>query len=254
MLYDAGNFLHILRRKPISIANPKVAASATLAFQFGWRPLIQDLIKMTSFAESVEKRRLEILKSQTGEGLKRQVMLFQDAQTQRGQLSVHSVAGIFANPTFTDSMTIRQWGCVTWKARNLAAGYGVTPTWTDAFRSSFGLNAGMIPIDIWKALPWSWCIDWFAGVSDFMQANYNTIHYEPSMMGVMTNRITTRHWDPYPPTPPFITGPQTVTRNQKLRQGIQPLVNPPTLKLPFMDNFKMSVLGSLTILKILGRP
>ena len=53
MLKHAGDLLHKIKT-PSRLSLDKEAAAATLAYQFGWAPLIQDLSKLINFSELVQ--------------------------------------------------------------------------------------------------------------------------------------------------------------------------------------------------------
>lgn len=58
-LRHAGDLLHKLKT-PKDLRPINDAASATLAWQFGWKPIIDDLRKLMKFHDIVEKRRRQI--------------------------------------------------------------------------------------------------------------------------------------------------------------------------------------------------
>jgi hypothetical protein len=123
----------------------------------------------------------------------------------------------------------------------------------DAFKAALGLNKGYIPIDIWKALPWSWLIDWSLDISQTLQANYNMIYYTATNCCRMDYSSNTYSHGDYPSIHNHWLSSGTFTYEVKARKVL--IIPPnltPTLKLPFLDNFKLSVLGSLAILKISG--
>lgn len=133
---------------------------------------------------------------------------------------------------------------------------GKEPSHNEAFRSALGLNLGMIPITIWKALPWSWMIDWFADISNVMQANYNMIFYSPSAINFMENRVViteTSGGSNASGNTSATVSAGSLKIERKLRSQLSTSAAKVTLRLPFLDNFKLSILGSLTILGLSGR-
>lgn len=101
-------------------------------------------------------------------------------------------------------------------------------------------------------------IDWFTDISSVLQANYNMLYYEPSQVNRMDHVTSiTRHpawptkeegWNESP-----IISKGEGELDDKWRQILSPSLLSPTLRVPFLDTFKLSVLGSLAILKLTGR-
>lgn len=254
MLKHAGDLLHGIKNNPSGLSPDKEAASAVLAYQFGWAPLIQDIGRMIDFGDTVRKRQRDIMKANSKGGLRRKVMLAEDSKTASGDQILWSSYAVKLQPKFTVTESAKKWATLRWTVRDQKQ-IGRVPTWNEAFRASYGLNRGHIPIQIWKGLPWTWAIDWFADISNVLTANYNSIYYQPSMINIMTFRESTTVWEPYVNEKPYGTitlSGGTVTETSKNRVQKAPNTNV-RIKLPFMDNFKLSILGSFAILRIRGR-
>lgn len=249
MLKHAGDLLHKIV-SPSGLNPAKEAAAATLAYQFGWAPLIEDIMKLLDFSDHV-KRRQEILeKAHTEKGLRRRVDLGSESWSATGSTSIWSTYGVFLSQSYTSDRGFKVWGVVTWKVRDPAA-IGKKPTFMDAFNTALGFNKGMIPISVWKALPWSWMIDWFAGISDLLQARYNMIYYKPSRVSIMRTSFNNRTYKEFTQGSILVSqGRIEVTFKDRYANNSPSAA--PNLKLPFLDNFKLSILGSLAILGISG--
>jgi hypothetical protein len=253
MLKDTGDYLHGLRKRP-RVPSDRDLASQTLAYQFGWGPLIGDIVKMISFTEIVQKRQSELEKASSSRGLKRRITLEPDVQMETANKLVWSaapLANLRANCTTTHSR--ETWATVRWTLKP-GQSTGKKPTYMEAFNAALGLNRGMIPIDVWKALPWSWAIDWFADISNIMQANYNMIYYSPGSVCIMNRIKSTMVIDPqkHPVRGHVATGGIRVreTLSRAVTSSPSPTLK---MKVPFLDAFKLSILGSFTILRIRGR-
>lgn len=253
MLKDTGDYLHGLRKRP-RIPSDRDVAAQTLAYQFGWGPLVGDIVKMLSFVDTVKKRQDELRKANSSRGLKRRVTLDpMTEQTTESKLawSASPMGGITV--TCVTTHTRESWATCRWNLRS-GQNIGRDPTFSEAFNAALGLNRGMIPIDVWKSLPWSWAIDWFADISNLLQANYNMIYYSPGKVCIM-NRIKSEMAIPEYGTPTrgliFTSG--TRTRETLYRTVVSNPSSIPTLRVPFLDSFKLSILGSFTILRIRGR-
>jgi len=252
MLRHAGDLLHKIRR-PSGLDPAKEAAAATLAYQFGWAPLIGDLGKLLDFSKAVEKTQRTIKGAHSSRGIRRRIQLGTESYATSGSSTVWSIYGLFLTPQFESELGCKTWGVVHWKVRDPNQ-VGKIPTWNSALQSALGFNLGQIPITVWKAIPWTWLIDWFADISNILQANYNMIYYRPSRACIMRTSWNIRRYKAVP-TGPGATDVCTQGTIDSIFKERLPVNSPSTsfnLKLPFMDNFKLSILGSLTILRLSG--
>lgn len=254
MLKHAGDLLHKIR-SPSGLSPHKEAAAATLAYQFGWAPLIGDLMKLTQFAELTKRRQQELSKANSQRGSMRRMSFpdKKDVVVEDNKLLISDCGLVYGS--ITKTRITKSWATCRWKARG-GQMIGKEPSHNEAFRSALGLNLGMIPITIWKALPWSWMIDWFADISNVMQANYNMIFYSPSAINFMENRVViteTSGGSNASGNTSATVSAGSLKIERKLRSQLSTSAAKVTLRLPFLDNFKLSILGSLTILGLSGR-
>lgn len=250
MLKHAGDLLNKIRNLPSGLDPVAGAAAANLAYKFGWEPLISDLSKLLNFSDLTRKRQQQLKKAASHKGARTKVSWGPDKTTSPDGAwidignSAYPVAGLRVHTTET-------WATCRWHLKS-GQDIGYEPSFQEGFRTALGLNPGHVPISVWKALPWSWMIDWFTDISNVMQANYNILYYTPSKLCRMDRSVTTRTHQAYSPWPDF-----SVTEGEAIGTVLRRKVLTPTpqvtLKLPFMDNFKLSILGSLAILKLKGR-
>lgn len=252
MLKHAGDLLFKFRN-PHRVSNPiKEAAAANLAYNFGWKPLIEDLIKLSKFAELVEKRRQQLAAAQSGKGLRRRVNLGTYSTDSTQNLTLWNDA-YYLRPPVRLQQSLEIWGTARWKCNNLS-GISGPPSFSDAWNSVLGLNLGHMPISIWKALPWSWMFDWCYNLSDVLQRNYNMLYYTPENVCIMRHFTSTASHPEWPEGDTPILTAGRVVNHWKMREVIPPhSYTEASLKLPFLDSFKLSILGSLTIVKLSRR-
>lgn len=246
MLKHAGDLLHKIR-EPSRLSPAKEAAAANLAYQFGWAPLVGDILKLLDFEKHVMRRQIELSKANSRRGLKRR-MPFLDVppslMSHDDDVLLSSVAGNVRG-SVTKTSSTRAWATVRWKVKS-GQSYGKLATHNEAFRSALGLNLGMIPITVWKALPWSWMIDWFADISNTLQANYNMIYYNASSACFMEQR-TQQVWTSGGTNSIGSLSAGYWRRDVKIRTPLSTSTSVNTLRVPFLDTFKLSILSSLTI-------
>lgn len=242
MLRHAGDLLHKIKYRPSGLSPAKEAASATLAYQFGWAPIVQDLVKLTGLAGAVRQRQKNLSKAGSPGGLKRRISLGSDTKTVSGTTTVHSTYGINIQPKFVDTMSYKQWATIRWTIID-ASQLGKDPSWMDATYTELGFLPGHVPIEIWKAIPWTWMIDWFADISNILAANYNSIFYRPSLLNIMRHSVSERQFMPYQQ---FAGGIKHVEWKERYVDAAPSASL--RLRVPFLDPFKLSILGSLTYL------
>lgn len=246
MLRHAGNLLHGISR-PSGLNPVKEAAAANVAYQFGWGPLIEDIGKMLDFSDAVKKRQMMLARAHSSKGVRRRVILDSGHDSREGQTTVWSTYTLLADQKYVQTRQYKRWATVTWTVKDKSQ-IGRIPTFTEGFRTMTGTNAGHIPIAIWKALPWTWAVDWFTDISNVLQANYNMIYYQPSRACIMTHSKSQRHYRHFRTSSgKFEISSSYITQEWKERQPFSPTARA-TMKLPFLDSFKLSIVGSLTIL------
>lgn len=254
MLRQAGDLLLNIRNWAINhMTRPQQLASANLAWQFGWAPLLQDLAKVWDFGKLVDDRLKLLGALNSGKTVNRRVKFGSFQESIRSGVTLHSILGITIQPSAYLARKVDCWATVRWSLR---PGQALVrpPTWLDAFRSVYGLTFWDLPVQIWKALPWSWMIDWFANISDAMTVAKNMLFYAPSRINKMWFEATTCTYDPLNPfSNRFYAGgtlERTIKSRTQLSVGDASGIH---LSVPFLDAFKLSILGSLTIVKLARR-
>lgn len=256
MLKDAGDFLHKIKKPPPpGRGTLSEIASATLAYQFGWKPLAEDILKLISFQEAVAKVQRRLDRAESQRGYRHRVNLGEQTASQTLNQTLWSEGGFSSGLVPIRCTASRKtWVTVKWKLKEKQVFGKHSSRYTNAMRVMLGLNPGMIPISVWKALPWTWLIDWFTDISNVLITSYNQIYY--TAMDAMIMQTTTYkashgglRWNTPPRTGQISSG--QYERVIKTRAPF-PLTAPnlPTLRRPALDAFQLSVLGSLTILRI----
>lgn len=263
MIRHAGDTLHGISR--FSEMNPlQQAASSNLAYKFGWDPLISDIRKISNIMDYTKKRQKFLMKTDEVLGAVSKAYLGSESYVNENDYDGPYPFGnwmiTFAQPrTFKKTTEIKRWCSVRWRLRDFQPLYMSEPPVTP-FQAVTGLHTSNIPLTIWKALPWTWLSDWFVDLSSSIQAAQNLLYFEPTDICWMESRTTTTEISAA--TIKYNTNGGGVygtcsrlnyVKTEKYRQvltGDESLVQ---AKLPMMDSFKLSVLGSLATLRLLGR-
>lgn len=255
MLRHAGNLLG----RSIGVVAPQATGSgafreiaeAVISYQFGWGPLLQDLAKMLKLAEAIDKRQADLEKLKSRKGLRRKLKLWSGQTQTEGNATLSTVYGRWLDQNYISVKRRKIWGTVRWVPR-FPWLWRRKPSWIDAFKSAMGLNPSMIPITVWKALPWSWAIDWFTNASNVFLATRNMVLYKPSKVCIMQETSGDAFFREKKLAARRKITAGTTNTIFKQRFVYNPTIDA-TLRVPFMDPFKLSVLGSLSVLALTSK-
>lgn len=220
---------------------------ANLLYNFGWKPLIQDLIKLCMFNDVYEKRKLELQRLMSSKGLRRRVAITsQDWESVGSEMYLMSSPTIKAIPTTRTNRSVT--AVINWKPSvNL-----FTKNDVDFSRrlryTLLGLHPSQILSNVWEGLPWSWLTDWCLNIGDFLQASNNSIAHLSGPVNLIYSVKTERTFE-FTVKPSYMTpnpGPPVQKREFKGRYLGHPSV---TATIPFLSGKQLSILGSLAILR-----
>lgn len=221
-------------------------ASGNLKYQFGLKPLLNDLMGFMSFGQSVDERFRE-LKALKESGLRRKRTIYSSSKTvYTDEMSIKSTfVGLGA--TRQSLITSRVWAACRWVP---TSDFPKTDReiWAAARNAALGLNQHKY--NLWNAIPWSWLIDWSANVSDFLLATTNSVGAVPEDVVVMRHRTRFNRYTPIPGRWPEGVGTMTTFRETKSRERSSPSLS---ASFPALSARQLSILGSLWILRRPGR-
>lgn len=220
-------------------------ASAHLAYNFGWAPLIDDLSKLLNWQEAVDRKMDQLRRLHSKGGLRRNITLeeVEAGPVVTPQTAVQS-SGILIYSTKSKITKRKSWGSVRWNPSSIPK--GGAPSYKDAFMAAFGLNVSIATV--WEALPWSWLIDWFSSVGDYLAAHRNTVPATPSRICIMQMTTTVTSYPLESIASGFGWKGATVSRVTKTRTPTSISVLP-TVYLPFLSGYQLSILGALAIVR-----
>lgn len=248
MIRQAGRFLKTARRDWPSLVRPgketRDLASANLALQFGWAPLVSDLVKMSKFQSSVDKRRKEIMDNTSSGGYRRRITLGTSTLGISGSRAVSF--GNYRNFTipYAGKSTSKQWAVVKW--RPTSPGTSILPQSDAELRRQLaGLTLSQALINAWEVLPWSWLIDYFTNIGDVLQAGNR--HYATPLSGSVMTTITTEvsHSTFDQGDDRLSAGTVTIVRKVRAPLGAITL----NASVPTLGAAQLSILSSLLVVK-----
>lgn len=225
----------------------KEIASSNLAIQFGWQPMVNDIVEMLTLGEAIEKRRREIERLQSGGGLKRRVVLQRTKEDFTRPLYVISES-LFGsiNLNVRIERSVRRWGTVRWKPiyTNFA-----TPTDTELWQTLRGITLGATPSLLWELLPWSWLADYFTNVGSYLSSLQNDFGARAHNVCIMTHTQTVTHV----PGVSWTYGTQgglSLKRGEHVyerKQRAVGLVPSISAQMPFLTARQVSILSSIVM-------
>ncbi len=170
------------------LAAAKEAANTNIEIQFGWRPLIQDLMRMFDFGTAFEARMKELNRLYSGSGLKRRMTLQTYSSSDSGTQNVYSdsITGVLSTE-WTRTREYRRWGTIRWKPDDP----NWRPTGSEVLRMLTGFTLGNTPSVVWELMPWSWLADYFANVSLYLRSMQNRLNCRVFDASIMTHQRTT---------------------------------------------------------------
>jgi hypothetical protein len=118
-----------------------------------------------------------------------------------------------------------------------------------ATKAVSGLSVEGMAAGAWEVLPWSWLIDWFTNIGDFMLQNSNTIPASLAECCIMRKTVTVNRHIPFN-LPAGVSGGEGVQTLTNLSRIVG--VAFPQAHLPFISAGRLSILGSLFIQRFKG--
>lgn len=224
-------------------------AGGNLSYQFGIRPLVSDLKSLLDFNGHFDKRSQEIHRLYEKNGLRRRIKLWSGSINSTSPSDV--ISGAHGSKLITAKVfkqtKVEIWGTIRWRPTSL-------PPTTERKYAELARRAVLgLTIDFntaWQLLPWSWLVDWFSSSGDYLIANRNLVPAKAQDACVMTRSETvwafTRNTDNM-----NWSGGNAIARLTTKQRQVNVV---PTLvaDLPFLHARRLSILGSLAVLRTGG--
>jgi len=244
MLRDLGDVL----RKKIS---PRSIPNGYLAYSFGWKPLVSDLLDLFNFADLMEKRKAYLRRLEHGGHVRRSLgtRTLRDSTVSGGHQVTFESQAIVRFDLRTHE-TVRAW--YTANAKLLTPLPAASKLETLSRDLVLGLSVS--PQTAWNALPWSWLIDYFANTGDLMQAARGGVAFKCTRMCVMATSevsLSLSNCKPSNGNMSFTGG--TLKRTIK-RRAVYVNPRPQLTWTPILSGHQMSIIGALITARALKRP
>lgn len=231
------------------------AARLNLTWRFGIAPVINDLMKMSSFVDAVNQRIRELKSLRDRKPLRKRCSLGQyrvvkDPVHKYLHTSFYTMTG-----WRTVTYTAKVWGSVEWKIQPDS----FIPDLNDnqiknlARQLSTGFTNWGAVRTAWELAPWSWMIDWFSNVGTMIDALDNSLELTWNRICLM------RHSRGSAKIVQESTGQSTwctldgwyvEEAERKERYSIFPVWPFPLPRLPILNSGQWSILASLLALQV----
>ncbi len=251
-LYDVPRMLKSVGRlikTPKSLLSPKEVANQYLGAKFGWLPLIDDTKKLLNVGQYIDARVNELRRLYSEQGLKRRLQLGSNSavSTEFGFSWDDDFTGLVSTNIHRGT-TVKTWGTVRWKPNNLPCP-GWTPSDAEILRKATQIVSGFTTEGVvkgaWDLLPWTWMVDWFSNVGDWLTQSSSTVPASPSEICIMQEFTTVgQHTLLSQLRPGLKDSGGLVINTRKTR-----VVGSGTLaaSLPTLDANRLSILGALFV-------
>lgn len=220
------------------------AAKLNLMIQFGILPLISDTQKLLIFQDLVDQRMGELRRLAT-RGLRRTIDLgsWSASSKDTGITYFHS-NGVTFKGYLKRETVVRARGHARWQ---LDEPYAQSNEEMRALATRIVTGQTIDLLTAYELMPWSWLIDWFSNLGDYISSKRNLIGATPSLPAVMLNsRTLVSH-----PTIYHTNGNGYMTAIHNVYEDKERMYASAGLNayLPCLSGRQMSILGSLSVVK-----
>nr|QDH90525.1 MAG: hypothetical protein H1BulkLitter5855_000003 [Leviviridae sp.] len=238
-----GEIFKLIQKRGASLI--KELGRENLRYQFGIKPVVDDVFKMFHFHEQADRRVQEIKRLQTQKGLRKTVVAGQSSLASDVLWTQQSNGLFLSTRARGNTVFTKKVHCRWLPIGDLSKMY--TPAQMSALIQRCVLGLTVDFSTVWELIPWSWLIDWGTNVGTFLQASRNIIPAQLTTCVVMLHTRT--EW-----SSPGLTGvsnnnryklqPIQIIREGKTRTSVSPSV---TAQFPFLSGNQLGILASLAV-------
>lgn len=228
----------------------KYGSEEFLTHVFGWQPLISDLWKMYDFMFGVDQKIKALNRLYSEGGLHAKHTAFDGSVSlpERGYY-IGPAYGAQASVMVQYECKLKKWGTVRYRPTSVPAYRSFDEQLKYARQLTSGLS--LRPATLWEAVPWSWMIDWFSNVGDYIAAHTNSVPLSIERLNVMTRLEivpVSYRWIDNPYGASFKLERKRPMRMLRTRTPTTlPLL--PSFHLPFLSGKQLSILSALAVQK-----
>lgn len=218
-------------------------ADVYLQYQFGWAPLVSDLLELFRFTEAVEDRMAQLRKLEHGTMIRRKLY---DGESSNVLLSDYTLVGPYRNlAQWTRRQTMREriWFTANGKLLDPLPN---TDAGLRSLSEQIVLGLHFEPWRVWDFVPWTWLIDYFANMGDYLEATSALTRLKVTRMSLMATQTISSTLEPkWIELPLKASHSELSTRVRRRYVYANP--HPTWAWTPFLTGRQMSILGALTV-------
>jgi hypothetical protein len=225
----------------------RTAAELNLNYQFGWKPLMSDALKLLDFSAQFDKRVDELKRLQDKRGLRRTTRHGTYYAEEYTNTYVQSVYRLISRPMVKRTEQ-EVWAFTNWMP---TADFPSSSRVQQALARRAVLGITIDASTAWELFPFSWLADWCVNVGDMLTASRNIIPAEHGPVQVMRRTRTTTFCPGYEDSSDGLT--MTRIDGEYISKSRR-LASPSFVAhFPFLNARRMSILGSIGLLSGLPR-
>lgn len=244
LVFELGDIAQLLRDSGRTLL--RKGAHYNLSYQFGIAPIVGDLVKLLNFADQFYRRMEEIKRLTSDRGLRR--------TTEHGTFSASGVynktlqsQGVFRNGNFfANTKQVVRAHC-RWRPSIDFGKLAAADVEFMVKRALHGLEFNLHTV--WESLPWTWMLDYFSSIGQFLKTKRNIIPCYLDGVAVMRHTTTVYEFAGYKDAD-FEFDRSTVLLETKSRKLV---VVAAEAHVPLLTANQMGILASLLITGSGGR-
>lgn len=220
--------------------------SRWLNYEFMVRPLVGDIVKAVNIHDQINRRIREINDLYDGNGIRKTVRQGSYTSSSNPSATVQSV-GVTIMCQFDKVTTTRCSTHIRW-APTSRCGLKPSPRLIRALAVQ-AVYGGTIDLStLWEIMPWSWMIDWFGNVGEYLSSNRNIIPARVTGVYPMKHTMTTGYVQPYRSG----NGETTMTAITGIRESKVRVASSvtPSAHLPFLTGRQLGILSALAATRV----
>jgi hypothetical protein len=226
-----------------------------IGYRWAVKPLVNDLLALAKFNEAFTRKYEELQKLQEFKEIRRNVALGHYAYDWTAPyLSVDQSGWAYVKTRPSEERLMKTWGSVHWRVDPGfefpsvldVDQFGVSAMDRLVADITGGINGYGALKALWELAPWSWLIDRFANVGEFIDATNNRIPVSAHRICIMRKRLIKAD-RVAADVSPYVTlsGDNWKSQESKERRVVSSWTLPFQVTFPVLDRAFLSILGAL---------
>lgn len=248
-LRELPSMLRQLGRVLLQRQTAQDVAGGYLAYSFGWAPLVSDILKFFDFSKKLEDRKAYFRRLEGGTHVSRSLgtTRVRDEQVMDTTLGTMVNSKTVMQLVGTLSETQKVWFTLNAKLKEPGR---MSPSELHNLSARVLHGWSINPANLWDAIPWSWLIDYFVNVGDWLEAVNGVAAMDITRINIMCESKQIVKFSPLNVLPGLEVQPGFVYRTRKARYPYSNAI-PLLTTQPVLTNHMQGILGSLSTVKLL---